>query len=105
MQHRLRPAPARCGRQLEHRPEAVRLATAPSATIVGRAVEIAGGIEDQAGVGQKPVRAVVAEAMQHRLRPAPARCGRQLEHRPVAVSAALGGRAVEIAGGIEDQAG
>ena len=28
-----------------------------------------------------------------------------LEHRPVAVSAAIGGRAVEIAGGIEDQAG
>ena len=31
--------------------------------------------------------------------------GRQLEHRPAVVSAALSGRAVEIAGGIEDQAG
>ena len=43
--------------------------------------------------------------MQHLLRPASARCGRQLEHRPAVVSAALVGRAVEIAGGIEDQAG
>jgi hypothetical protein len=63
-QHLLPPAPARCGRQLDHRPAAVRLATAPSAAIVRRAVEIAGGIEDQAGVGQKPVRAVEVEAMQ-----------------------------------------
>ena len=48
---------------------------------------------------------VVAEAIQHLFRPAAARLGRQLEHRPHAVSAALAGRAVEIAGGIEDQAG
>ena len=38
--------------ELEHRPVAV------SAALAGRAVEIAGGIEDQAGVGISPVRAV-----------------------------------------------
>ena len=43
--------------------------------------------------------------MQHLLRPGSARRGRQLEHRPDAGTAALGGGAVEIAGGIEDQPG
>ncbi len=62
-------------RQLEHRPGEVIAARER------RAVEIAGGIEDQTGVGKSPVRAV-AEVMQHFLRPASARCGRQLEHRP-----------------------
>jgi hypothetical protein len=82
MQHLLCPAPARCGRQLEHRP-----VVQVSAARDGRAVEIAGGIEDQPGEGLIPVRAV-AEAPQHLLRPGSARCGRQLEHRPVSVSAA-----------------
>ena len=81
MQHRLGPAPALSRRQLEHRP--VSCESRPN----GRAVEIAGGIEDQAGLGIDPVRAV-AEAMQHRLRPAPALLGRQLEHRPDVVNAA-----------------
>ncbi len=44
------------GRDLEHRPGAV------STTFAGRAVEIAGGIEDQAGLGMVPVRGH-AEAM------------------------------------------
>jgi hypothetical protein len=65
-------------RQFEHRPAAIRAARG------GRAVEIAGGIEDQAGRGISPVRAV-AEAMQHFLRPAPARLGRQLEHQSQSV--------------------
>src|ERR1039458_2370443 len=97
MQHLLRPGPARSGRQLEHRPVAV-----VSAALVRRAVEIAGGIEDQGGQRLNPVRAVVVEVMQHLLRPGSARSGRQLEHRPVAVGAASVRRAVEIAGAIED---
>src|SRR5208282_6584827 len=77
MQDPLRPASARCGRQLEHCPACyVAVVTAAQA---GRAVEIAGGIEDQATVGIVPVCAVTAEVMQHLLRPAPAGCGRQLE--------------------------
>ena len=51
-----------------------------------------------------PVR-TAAETMQHLLRPGSARCGRQLEQRPAVGSAAIGGGAVEIAGGIEDQPG
>ena len=86
------------GHELERRPPVVSSAPA------GGAVEITGGIENQRGLGSVPVRAV-AEAIQHLLRPASARCGRQLEYRPRAVSAARDGRAVEIAGGIEDQAG
>jgi hypothetical protein len=43
--------------------------------------------------------------MQHFLYPTPARLGRQLEHRAVAISTATGRRAVEIAGGIEDHTG
>jgi hypothetical protein len=66
------------GRDLEHRPGVM------STTSAGRAVEIAGRIEDQAGAGLKPVCAVVVEAIQHLLRPAPARLGRQLERRPAA---------------------
>src|ERR1017187_7796002 len=88
--------------ELEHRTEAGRAAA------VGRAVEIAGAIKDQAAFRASPVRRV-AEAMQHVLRPSSARGGRQLEHRAAAVppatsSAALAGGAVEIASGIEDQA-
>src|SRR5208282_3681131 len=100
MQHRLRPAPAPVGLQLEHRTLAV-VSAAPG----GRAVEVAVGIEDQASVGTKPIYAVEVEAMQHLLRPAPAPVGLQLEYRPVVVSAAGKGSAVEIAGFIEDQTG
>ena len=66
-----------------------------------RAVEIAGSIEDQAGVGMNPVAAVVAEAVQHLLRPAAAPLGDNSNTVPAVVNAAIDGRAVEIAGGIE----
>src|SRR5271157_1162295 len=95
IQNLLRPTSARCGGQLEHIPQAT--------AVSGRAVEIAGGIEDQGGVGNSPIRAV--EAMQHLLRPASARrvrAARQLEHRPETETARVA-RAVEIAEGIEDQ--
>ena len=63
-----------------------------------------GGIEDQPGPGTATVRAI-AEAAQHLLRPGSAPCGRQLECRPQAVSAARERGAVEIAGATEDQPG
>jgi len=42
--------------------------------------------------------------MQHPFRPASVRCGGQLEHRPIEISAAFVRRTVEIAGTIEDKA-
>lgn len=87
------------GRQLEDCPVVV------SAAHEGRAVEIAGGIEDQAGRGGIPVRAVVVEAIQHPLRPESSPFAGQLEDRPTVVSAACGRCAVEIARSIEDQTG
>src|SRR5580704_15043026 len=100
MQHVLGPSPAPQGRQLEH--WAARMRT--SATIYCRAVEIAVRIEEQAGVGVPPVQDV-SKTMQHLRHPTPARLGRQLEHRTVAVGTGEDRSAVEIAGGIEDQAG
>jgi len=50
---------------LEHRPRVI------SAAIEGRAVEIAGGIDGQAGSGTSPVPAVEVEAMHNLLRPTP----------------------------------
>jgi hypothetical protein len=80
----------------EHRPGTINAAR------LGRAIEIPNSIEDQGGAGIEPVFAVLVEAMQHFLRPAPACLARQLEHRTPAVSAAIGRGAVEIAGGIEE---
>jgi len=84
--------------QLERRPVAVRTAQGR------RAIEIASGIEGQAGERVSPVGAVDNKAMQQRFRPAPAPVGRQLEHCPLAVGTALRSRAVKVAGGIDDQA-
>src|SRR5579863_8339664 len=42
----LRPFPALGGRQLEHRTAAVAGITAQNATLVSRAIEVTGGIED-----------------------------------------------------------
>src|SRR5258708_3186326 len=75
-----------------------------SAAIVGRSVEIAGGIDDQAGVGGISVLAIVVEAVQNLLAPASVGLGRQLEDHTVIVSAARGRHAVEIAGAIEGHA-
>src|SRR5271154_3947651 len=86
IQYRLRPAPARCGRQLEHRTIAGEPTVAVGPTFGRGAVEIAGGVENQAGLGELPIWAP-AEVIQYGLGPAPARCGRQLEHRPIGVSA------------------
>ena len=97
IQHVLRPVPVRCGRQLEHCPDAVRAAKERGA------VEIACGVEDQAGEGLRPVRAV-SETMQHVLRPTPAGCRRQLKHCPRTISATVVRRAVEVAGGIDNEA-
>jgi hypothetical protein len=45
------------------------------------------------------------KAVQHFLRPAPARFRRQFEHYTAAISATERGRAVHIAGGVDDQTG
>ena len=78
----------------------------------GRAVEIAGGIENQAAVARIEPVGATSEVMQNRLRPFASRRGRQLEHRAAAgalivVTAGMAADfrcAVEIAGRIEDQA-
>ena len=75
-----------------------------AATAGSRTVEIAGAIEDQTACRSTSVQAQ-AEVMQDRCCPATASVGRHLERRPVLVSSAPGGRAVEIAGGVEDQSG
>src|SRR5580704_477655 len=94
---------ARLGLQLEHRSKG-DIAARGSAALVRRAVEIAGGIEDQAGERSEPIGAIVVEAMQNPLLPASACLGHQLEHGAADVSAARHGRTIEIAGGVEDQA-
>ena len=76
-----------------------------NAAIEGRAVEISSSIEDQASSFGIPTVRAAAEAVQHRLRPAPVLVGRHLEHGPEAMNAAFIARAVEIAGGIQDQSG
>src|SRR5262249_52441693 len=81
------------GGELEYR-------TLPAgAAAPGRAVEIARHVGDEPGVGIRPVAAAGA-AGEHVEGPR----GGQLEYRAVAASAAVVGRAVEIAGRVEDQA-
>jgi hypothetical protein len=98
MEHGLRPAPTPIGFQLEGRPPPVY------AAIDGGAVEIAGAIEDEAAVGVGPI-APIAEAVQYGFCPAATPVRLQLEDRPEAMNATADGRAVEIAAGIDDQAG
>src|SRR5580704_1878555 len=95
MQHLLRPFSTCFGRQLEYCAHVI------SSAYVGRAVKIAGGIQDEAGIRMLPVL-TVPEAMQHFLGPASTGFGRQLEYGALGVASACGSRAVKIAGGIED---
>src|ERR1019366_1305553 len=85
------------GRQLEDRSCGVR------AAIRGRAIEVAGVIEDQPSVGIQPVRRAVTEAVQYRLRPAASAVGRHFKRRPAAVSSAIYRRSIEVPGTVEDQ--
>src|SRR5580658_505436 len=73
-----------------------------SAAIVGRAVHLTFGSEDQSSQGIRPGKP--CEVKQSRIRPFPAGFARQFEQRPGVLNAAIGGSAVEIAGSIEDQA-
>src|SRR5580704_3811327 len=75
-----------------------------NAPSVGRAVEIVGSIDDYACGGEPPVPPA-AEVIQSLLGPASAGFVPQLPHCTLVEIAAHGGRAVEIAGGIEAQAG
>src|SRR5580704_1444636 len=98
---------------LEHRPAAgeARSFTGPGAAVDRRAVEIACGTHDHAGVGIGPVLAIVSEDMHQLFRPAAAGLRREFEDGPaarivIAARIAAGGRrAIKIAGGIEDNAG
>src|ERR1700691_4107537 len=73
----------------------------------GCAVEIARGIADQAGERTEAVSGLGAlvKAVQDLGRPGAIGYGRHLEDRTVAVGTALLSCAVEIAGGIEHEAG
>jgi hypothetical protein len=73
---------------------------------LNRAVKIARAIDEHAGLGIRPIGILVVGTMQYLSVQPPARFGRQLEHRTVLVvlSANKGRRAVEVAGGIDDQA-
>ena len=77
------------------------LSNAMRAQFFRRAVEIASGIEYNGGVGVGPFR--VVEIVQNSLCPVPAGSGRQFEDNTAASSAARPARAVEVAGGVEDQ--
>src|SRR5258706_5942933 len=93
----LSPAPALCMFQRKHRPLVVNAAP------TRRAVEFAGGADDQAAIGISSVRAV-SEAMQQCLRPAPACLGSQFVHRTEPVSPASFCCTKEAARGIANQA-
>jgi hypothetical protein len=74
-----------------------------------RAAQIAGGVEDQTSVRSISPEVVIHKDVQHLLPPTSARCGFQLEdHTAVLMLVATAASfrcAVEIASGIEDQAG
>src|SRR5580704_19679395 len=93
MQNRLAPAAVR-RRQFEDRAVEMNPATA------GRAIEITRGIHDQTGVGIRSVTAA-AEVIQNLLGPASALSRQHLEHCPAPLSAAKRGRAIQIAGVID----
>src|SRR5208282_5329921 len=99
IKHALRPA-ARTRCQLEHGAAAGAAYRADIATLQGRAVEIAGSVEDNASRRFAPVTAA-AETVENRFAPA-AGTGRQLEDRAaskIAVGAAAEiGRAIEVPG-------
>src|ERR1700722_8286827 len=75
---------------------------------MSRAVEVASRIEHQAGKRQRTVDGPVnvsAKVTQYLFHPASIGLANQLEGCAAAIDARLIGRTVEIAGGVEDQAG
>jgi len=97
VEYALLPGPISVGRQLE---DGAQASIRP--TLLGGAVEIAGGVEDYPATGLGTVRPVKAE--KHALLPSPVCRGRQFEHdTPVRRSAAPLRRPVEIASGVQDQ--
>lgn len=72
MQHLLGPGAARAVFQLEDGADG-RIAALGSTALQRGAIEIAGIVEDEAGIGNKAVGAILVEVMQNLLRPAPAR--------------------------------
>src|SRR5580704_1412091 len=75
-----------------------------NSAVIGGAVEIAAGIEDQFAAGSGPVR-TIPEAVDHLLVPVAVAARQQLEDSAEVVDASLIGRAIKIALGIEHQSG
>src|ERR1035441_3558881 len=101
----LTPAAPQLWSHFEHRTVVAGLISAAS---WGCAIEVAGGIEDQAAPEASPVCGTAAQTID-RLRPVSARRRGQFEDRAAAViarpSTAAHRRPVEISGSIEDHAG
>ena len=86
-------------RQLERRTVAV------SAASTGRAIDIAGAVQDKRRIRLVPVWAIT-EVIQYLLCPTSTAVWYQLENRAIAIAVitASAGRTVKIAGSIKDQA-
>src|SRR6266851_3460780 len=101
-------APSGAGRrQLEHRAAPKRVAQGgASAAFLGRAIEVARPVHDQAGsrIGAVGAIALRAKAVEDVLAP-PGAGRRQVEHRAVAPGTATHRRAIEVARPVHDQAG
>src|SRR5580704_12547115 len=102
VQHPLGPFPIRLGHQLIYRPAAVSVAA--RSAIVGRAIEIACGVKDWGGVQTSAIISAT-KTVQHLFGPVTACLRRQLEHRADVVGSTVGRCAVEIASGVNDEAG
>ena len=64
--HSLGPVPASCWRQLKHRAAAYGAErTRARTTLVGRAIEISGGVDDQPAEKTSSIRAATREAMEN----------------------------------------
>ena len=85
-----RPAAVPNGCQLEHR------AIVMTASSGGRPVEVAGGVEDQVGIGHGSVQVVAEVTQPRRLLPIAVLVTRQLKRCASAISAARRSRAVEM---------
>src|SRR5579872_455918 len=85
------------------RAQLIDCADVMSARVIGRAVQIARLIKDQAAVGQSSVR-LILKSIKRSQGPGAVRVVREFEYYSVSMRAAYGCDAVEISGGIEDQA-
>ncbi len=93
MEHALRPASVGVRGQLED---------ISGVCARCRAIEVTGAVEDEAG--KRPGIRTAGKTVENALAPVPFGVRAQLEDRSEAISAALGRRAIEVSGCVEDQA-